>query len=161
MVSHAEAASVYDDLRALVLNLDPKEIGITQDDYPNPVVALLMETGFSDGSYTLAVVADGSTSMYFSNGGGIIGAGEHDSVRRPSLRLLGLAREFHEKGEKVTTFPKPAAGRVIFYFVTFGGVRAYRTSEDDLGNQRDELSKLFFAAHDVITEARKIEENRR
>ena len=119
-----------------------------------------METGFPDGSFTLSSLADGTTSLYFSTGGGIIGAGGHDSVRNASGRLLLEAQQFHLKAQKVNNFPKPGPGEVIFYFLTFDGVRSYTALEDDLGNERDELSSLFFAAHNVLTELRIIEEKK-
>ena len=69
------------------------------------------------------------------------------------------AQHFFKKAEIVTTLPKPKPGRVVFYFVTYDGVRSYAALEDDLGNEKDELSELFIAAHNVISELRKIEEN--
>ena len=46
------------------------------------------------------------------------------------------------------------------FIVTFDEVRSYTALENDLGNEKNELSDLFFAAHNVITELRKIEENK-
>ena len=158
MASEVSPSEVSDELRAMVLNLDPKDIGLTKEDYPHPVFALVMETGYPEGSFTLSSVADGSTSLYFSNGGGIIGGGEHENVSEASNYLLSGAQHFFDKAKMVTDFPKPEAGNVIFYFITFDGVRSYKAVEDDLGNEKDELSNLFFAAHNVITELRKIDE---
>ncbi|MHB8971456.1 MAG: hypothetical protein ACYC3X_09105 [Pirellulaceae bacterium] len=39
-------------------------------------------------------IADGTTSLYLSSGGGIIGAGEHDSVRSPASALLRLTQQY-------------------------------------------------------------------
>lgn len=158
MAEETPPAEMSDELRTMVLNLNPKDIGLTKENFPHPVYALVMETGFPEGSFTLSSVADGSTSLYFSNGGGIIGGGEHEDVRKASNYLLSGAQHFYDKAKKVAEFPKPDAGNVIFYFVAFDGVRSYVASEDDLGNEKDELSSLFFAAHNVITELRKIDE---
>lgn len=159
MAADTTPSQMSDELRSMVINLKPKDIGITKESFPNPVYALVMETGFPEGSFTLSSVADGSTSLYFSNGVVMIGGGEHVSVREASGYLLSGVQRFYKKAKKVTSFPKPEAGKVIFYFITFGGVRSYTALEDDLGNEKDELSNLFFAAHNVITELRKIEEN--
>ena len=159
MAADATPAQMSDELRSMVLNLNPNDIGVTQEDFPQAVVALVMETGFPEGSFTLSVVADGSTSLYFSNGGGIIGGGEHENVREASGHLISAAQQFYQKAQKVILFPKPEAGMVIFYFITFDGVRSYSALEDDLGNEKDELSDLFFVAHNVITELRKVEDN--
>jgi hypothetical protein len=160
MAADITPSQTVDELRSMVLNLNPEEIGLTQESYPHPVFGLVMETGFADGSFTLSVLADGTTSLYFSTGGGIIGAGEHESVRKASGRLLSTAQEFHSKAKKVNTFPKPGQGEVIFYFLTFDGVLSYTALENDLGNEKDELSGLFFAAHNVLSEIRKIEEKK-
>lgn len=159
MATDTAPAQMSDELRSMVLNLDLNDIGVTQENFPHAVVALVMETGFPEGSFTLSVVADGSTSLYFSNGGGIIGGGEHENVREASGHLISAAQLFYQKAQKITLFPKPEAGRVIFYFITFDGVRSYTALEDDLGNEKDEFSDLFFAAHNVITELRITEGN--
>ena len=147
-------AQMSDELRSMVLNLNPNDIGVTQENFPHAVVALVMETGFPEGSFTLSSIADGSTSLYFSNGGGIIGGGEHENVREASGYLISAAQQFYQQAQEVTLFPKPESGWVIFYFITFDGVRSYTALEDDLGNEKDEFSDLFFAAHDAITELR-------
>lgn len=46
----------------------------------------------------------------------------------------------------------------LFYFLTFEGKLAYSAPEEKLGNGNDELSSLFYAAHDVIGEIREIEQ---
>lgn len=157
MAADTTSSQMSDKLRSMVLELNPSDIGLTKESFPYPVFALIMETGFPEGSFTLSAIADGSTSLYFSNGGGIIGGGEHETVREASAYLLSGAQHFYEKAERVTVFPRPRAGQVIFYFVTFDGVRSYTALEDDLGNEKDELSALFFAAHDVIAALRNIE----
>ncbi len=146
-----------DRLRTMVLNLDPKDIGLNKDNFPYSVFAIVMETGVAEGSYTLSSIADGSTSLYFSTGGGIIGGGEHKSVREASMYFLSGAEHFHSKAKAVTSFPKPKNGDVIFYFITFDGVKSYNALEVDLGNEKDDLSGLFFAGHSVISELRNTE----
>jgi hypothetical protein len=48
-----------------------------------PILALLMETGYPEAVATLVAVADGTSSLYFSNGGGFIGVGTPAGVRSP------------------------------------------------------------------------------
>ena len=145
-------------LREMVFNLDPSEIGITTDNFDHPVWGMIMETGFEEGSFTLVTLADGTTSLYFSTGGGNIGAGEHESVRKAAWNYLSVAQHFHENARKVGETPGPTNGEVIFYFLTFEGKLAYSAPEEKLGNGNDDLSNLFYAAHDVISEIREIEQ---
>jgi len=160
MAQDVSPEQMIDELRSMVLNLNPNDIGITKENFPHPVYAIVMETGIPKGSYTLSSIADGSTSLYFSTGGGIIGGGEHENVRKASGNFLSGAQHFYEKAKKVTTFPRPESGNVIFYFITFDGVFSYSALEEDLGNEKDDLSDLFFAAHNVISELRQLDETK-
>ena len=47
---------------------------------------------------SLVSIADGTTSLYFSNGGGIIGAGQHQKVRDASARLIALVDILYPNG---------------------------------------------------------------
>jgi len=146
------------DLRNMIFNLNPNEIGLSKKEFGHPVWGMVMETGFPDGSFTLVSLADGTTSLYFSNGGGIIGGGEHENVRGASEYFLSGAQHFYKSASKVSDFPSPSDGEVKFYFLTFDGVLTYSAPEEKQGNEKDELSNFFFAAHGVISELRKIEE---
>jgi hypothetical protein len=69
-------AEVYSRLRTQVLELTPAQLGDSVS-VDAPILALLMETAYPEAVATLIAVADGSSSLYFSNGGGFIGAGAH------------------------------------------------------------------------------------
>ena len=150
--------ALYSDLRNMVFNLNPKDIGLSKQSFGYPVWGVIMETGFAEGSFTLVVMADGTTSLYFSNGGGIIGGGEYETVRKASGYLLAGAQHFYKKGNTATKYPSPSDGEVKFYFLTYDGVLVYSAPEEKLSIAEDELSSLFFAAHGVINELRKIKE---
>ena len=152
--------SVMDGMRSMALNLKADELGLTSESYPNEVWGVLMETGFDDGSFTLLVLADGTTSLYFSNGGGIIGAGTHDTVKAASSTLLSGANHYRSQTKTTTEFPYPSTGEVKFYLIGYSGVTTYSAKEQDLGENRDALSKLFHASHLVISELREIDEAR-
>src|SRR5687767_13665146 len=92
----AERVSVQDaylDLRKQVLDLTPDrlDVGLASG---TPVIALLMETGYPEAVATLVGVIDGSTSLYLSNGGGMIGAGGHAEVVAATERWLETSVDF-------------------------------------------------------------------
>jgi hypothetical protein len=105
-------------------------------------------------AYTLMVLGDGTTSLYFSTGGGIIGAGTHKNVQAVSSSYLDTAGQFVSGVASKASANLPTAGRVKFYIRTFDGTYTYEASEDDLGNERDRFSPLFHKAHEVITQVR-------
>lgn len=150
--------SVIDGMRSMALNIKAEEIGLNRENFPNEVFGILMETGFEKGSFTLLVLADGTTSLYFSNGGGIIGAGTYETVRKASSVLLSAANHFRVRTKPISSYPYPAPGEVNFYLIGYSGVTGYVGKEEDLGENGDPLSQLFHASHMVISELRQIEE---
>lgn len=122
------------------------------------IIAMLMETGFEHAAYSLVATLDGGVSLYFSSGGAIIGAGERERPRTAAAEFLDCAERFLVHASPVGETPWPAAGHVIFYFVTAQGVRRYTAPERELGEQRDLLAPLFHAGHAVIAEIRALQE---
>jgi hypothetical protein len=152
----AQAAEVYTDLREQVLRLRPDQLEDGSFDDAE-VIALLMETGYPEAVATLVVVADGTSSLYFSNGGGLIGAGTHAPVADASRRLLQRGHEFLPHLSSVTDPPLPAEGLTQFVAVTRKGLRGAGAPEAELGEGEHPLSPLFYAGHDVITQIRLVE----
>ncbi len=151
-------ADIYVDLRARALAitselLDPERAS------EGPVLAVLLETGYPEAVATLVALADGTTSMYFSNGGGIIGAGEHPRVAEASQRLLAVAAEHLPSfDERAGEPPLPAIGESSLVAVLETGRASALAPEDDFGEGRHPLSPVFHAAHDVIYEVRLVDD---
>ncbi len=148
----------YQGLRTQALQVDPAKLGL---DASSGVVGALMETGTPDAVVTLMTMADGTVSLYFSSGGGIIGLGQHEGPRKAGLDYLAAVPRYLERATPAKEFPLPELGRTRFYFMTRDGVFTVDAAEDDLGNNRSPLSPLFFKAQEVITQARLAEEERR
>jgi hypothetical protein len=151
--SDYRTAVAYDGLRSQVLALDPAQVGLTPSEF-GPVWGLLMETGYPEAVATLVALGDGTVSLYFSNGGGIIGVGGHEGPRQACRELLAFAPAFLDKVERAAEHPLPAQGRTRFSLLTFNGVFAAEATENDLGENRHPLSPLFYKAQAVITQAR-------
>jgi hypothetical protein len=118
------------------------------------VFAVLMETGYPEAVATLLAVADGTVSLYFSNGGGIIGGGEHEPIRKVSRELITLAQSCVPNSNLADSFPLPKPGYVRCYLVTDGGVHTFEAPEEDLGYERHPCSPLFHKGHELITAIR-------
>lgn len=127
---------------------------------PNPTGpwCVLMDMGLPDGWATVAAFSDTNASVYFSNGGGYIGGGGHEGIRKAGQNMLAVATEFQPSARAATDYPLPPAGQITFYFLTDAGVFTLSASQDDLGNRRVPVSKLFFAGQDVITEYRRLQQ---
>lgn len=146
-----ELAEIYTGMRGSALGLTDQDIGELKG---KTVWAVLMETGHEGAVVTVVAVAEGTASLYFSNGGGMIGLGEHEHVRTAALALVKGAEVQLEHMKRTGKFPVPMPGQTIFYVVTPEGVFTYSAKEDDLGNNRDKLSPLFYEGHELITQMR-------
>ena len=155
MADGYDQADIYADLRNQVLSLTAEQL-----DAESPVLAVLMETGYPEAVATLVSVADGSSSLYFSNGGGIIGAGEYKQVHDSSIALVAMAGRNLSLLGITESNPLPKKGYTRFYVVTKSGIYSEEVLEDDLGNERHPLSPLFFQGHELISYIRAAEEHR-
>ena len=126
-----------------------------------PVWGCLMETGYPGATATLMCLRDGTTSLYTSSGFGIIGGGTHAAVVQANAALIQAVTADLDLLTPTRDRSLPAEGRTIIRALTYDGPRAHEAAEDDLGHRRDPLSRVFFAAHDVITQLRLIDEQRR
>lgn len=156
-VEAPEATQAGEDpgLRDMVLRGSAEEFSI------EPVAnvwGVLMETGYPEGAATLAAMADGSASLYFSTGGGVLGGGDHPSVNAAARKLVELAGGRLAELSPTSEFPLPARGEVTFYVLTTNGVLRSGARQDTLGAGEHPLSELFFAGHEVITGLREMSE---
>jgi len=146
---------MYLELRKKAFSVSPKDLKLTENKI-GKVYGVLMETGFPESICTLTAFAEGSVSLYFSNGGGMIGIGEHEAPRKIALDYINNSKEYLKFSSKTKVFPNPIIHETIFYFLTFDGVYTFRDSEENFGNYKNDLSKLFHKAQELITEARAI-----
>lgn len=115
-----------------------------------------MEWEVSNAIATLVSVIDGSTSLYLSTGGGVIGGGAHQNVINASSAFREASEKYLSRMEKDQDFVYPKKGHVCFYVVTTDGIYKYDGVEKNMINGKDEFSQLFFLGQNTITELRKI-----
>jgi hypothetical protein len=84
----APGEEVYQGLRTQILDLDPASAGLAQGPQHRVVWGALTETGYPLGTATLVTLADGTTSLYLSTCGGIIGGGFADAVATATRAFL-------------------------------------------------------------------------
>jgi hypothetical protein len=149
-------AAAYQHLRSQALSVERASAGIPAPSPDAPVWGLLMEMGFPNGTATLFPLADGTTSLYHSGGGGVLGGQGHEAVRRANAALLTEANGLVARLKPTSIYPLPAAGVTTFYARTDSGILAGGGADEDLGRGRHDLSPLFRAGHAVLTELRLI-----
>jgi hypothetical protein len=144
------------ELRERLLTTDPGSLALGPSDRLPRVWGALMEMGTVSGTASLVAVADGTTSLYLSTGGGIIGGGEHPQVADASSAFLDAVEAALDALDSVDEAVVPEPETVRFTALTYDGLRGGGAPEDDLGAGRHPLSPLFVAGHDVLTQLRLI-----
>jgi hypothetical protein len=150
-------------LRSKILSLDPAAVGLRPSVELPGVWGVLMEMGFPDGAATIVSLADGTTSLYTSEGGGVIGGGEHAPVAAATRRFL-VEAEATEAGLSPAAPAEvqlPPADVVSFVVLGYSGTQVGAADEDELASMQHPLSRLYAAGQDVITALREAEESRR
>jgi hypothetical protein len=120
------------------------------------VRAVVYERYFVGGTVSLVAFEDGSTSLYLIPGGGFIGAGGNENVRRAAAAFRDEAPKVLGQFHAVTEYPLPEKGYSAFYIITDSSSLssgAVRTS--DLSSQNHPLAALGRLGQKVITEVRR------
>lgn len=150
-----DPASAVRGLRDQALSLTAEALGLMPTaDHPR-VWAILMETGYPELVASLFSITDGTTSLYLSGGGGVIGAGAHESVRATLPPFFAAAEAHVARFSVAPSTPPPEVGRVRFYLRTFDGTLTAEAAEGELGQMKHPLSPVFHAGHAVIAAVRK------
>ena len=154
-----KVAEAYSGLRSMALSTKPDSIGVKLKD-PNEVWGVVMETGYPEAVASLVALVDGTVSLYFSNGGGIIGLGPHAGPQRAAQSLLAASQQFSKQAQPTKSYPLPKPSFTRFYLLTGNGALTAEVKEDDLGNNRHPLSPLFYKGQELISEIRNVDQQR-
>jgi hypothetical protein len=149
---------IYGELRNQLLQGSRKAFNLPPSNDPKEPWAVIMEIGFPEGSATIVALVDGSASIYLSSGGGSIGGGAHESIRKAAIGMVNLAAKYLPRMAATKEFPLPKNGQTIFYVLTDAGTFTASAPENDLGENHHFLSLLFYAGQEIITQYRLIED---
>jgi hypothetical protein len=157
-VPDTSPGGAYTGLRNLTLTSSrPEGLGTLRSDEPG--WAVLMEMTARNATVTLMSCADGTASIYFSNGGGVLGGNTHEDLRAAAIAFVIRANEFLDCMSSTTTIPTAARGRIIFYVRTDRDVLTAEADERELSQGRHALTPLYVAGHQVLTELRLLHRN--
>jgi hypothetical protein len=151
---------VYANLRQEALSMTPESLGQAGQVHNDEAYGVAMEMGMGSSVVTLACFADGDSRLYYKTGGGMIGGGGHERVRKAAKEFVLLAQKALPGMAPTTDFPLPETDRVRFYALTPGGAYTVETDRQDLGEQSSELSALFYSGQEVVTAMRQVQEQR-
>lgn len=146
------------DLRRMALTSSPEHFGLARNADSAEVYGIMMEFRIDDDTISILSMKDGSASLYTTSTFGVIGGGEHESVRRVAQAFVQTAQKYYENSAPTSNFDYPPAGQVRFYLLTYDGVRVCSALEQDIFEEKDVHYELYAAGQDVLTQLRLIVE---
>lgn len=142
----------YRELRSMALSVKAAQLGL--DVEPDTVIAAFLEMQMG-APVTLVAMAEGSVSMYFGNGGGIIGAGQHPEVREAAEVFLSEMQKALPRLAVVEEAPLPVRPRTRFHARTSEGTYSVDCSLEQLMyDKKHPLHQLAMTGNDLITQVR-------
>jgi hypothetical protein len=160
---------IYMGLRKKAFAAVPERLGLSGAVAEGQAYGGVMEMGLSASVVTLVCLANGEASVYYRTGGGMVGGGGHENVRK-------VAQSFVEKLQRALPVmqpspeqPLPGVDQIRFYALTPKGIRFVERSREQLGEFFEEkttvgpdaeLASLFRAGQVVVTEMRLVQEQR-
>jgi hypothetical protein len=154
-----DIADLYVKLREQALSWGSAEIKAPPVVPGGRALGVLMDLGYDTAVASVLGLADGTTSMYISNGGGTLGIGESPAAAAASRRWVSVAETAPGLAEAVDP-PLPEDGRVRFTVLTTGPLLSTEAAEADVREAAHPLFPLYAAGQDVITQIRLVDEAR-
>lgn len=149
--SDTTSHDTYAGLRALALHAGDDGGVVARHGDPG-VVGVVVDIPVTAGMVTLVAVADGTTSLYTSTGGGTIGAGATPAVATASEALLAAAQQQRDGFVRPADDALPPSGRVRFHLLSSEGRRSVDVPEDAFwGKVGHPLMPVIAAAQGVIS----------
>ena len=150
-----KAAKIYLGLRKQILGYAARN----SENLPE-YMALMMDWATPNWVATIVAGAEGSASIYLSNGGGFIGGGQkYATLRNCAMAAIDCAKEVESLMAEAEEYALPRVREVSFYLVKRGQVLTAKASESDIRENRSPFTKLGNAAMAIMTEYRLITTN--
>lgn len=144
MPQEPDRTSIYQDLRNQFLRLPPPPRG---DSALIPdVYGAVVDFHIGAGLVTTVAHVDGTSSLYFSTGGGVLGFGNHPGVRAASAELLRLLSRDVGLMVRTSNIGLPSPGMTDIRALAASGLLLARAPSSEFDTQRHPLWPAFKVA---------------
>lgn len=148
----------YIDLRQQLLNSKPT-IEVRNNMNGHPVYAAIVDMEIGNDIVSLACFVDGTTSLYYSKGGGQLGLGQaYNTVRTATIAFLHSSEQILDKLSISKTFPLPTKNKNIVYLVTENAIYSQVFDMSKLNSYPNDLKFLDFLYQNVIRAIREAQQ---
>ena len=144
----------YMQMRKMALDVTAEQLGFKIPEDSIKVYGIVTDLDMDGGTATIVTYLTGDASIYLSSGGGFIGAGQHESVRKVTKKFVENGHLISFKGEKFENPDLPTKGNANFYFLSNMGKTRITESMSKMENGNSEYSKLFEELNIVMNEIR-------
>ena len=158
-VSRAGASSPREmsaELRLLALKATPGSLGLDPSSFARTAWGTVVDMSRAQGgTMIIACMAGGNTSIYFSEGGGVLGAGSNAAVAASAAKLIDDAssRLIDAPSSQTTDLPPP--GSVAFIGLFSSGRRRVTEAESVLASGKSPFSQTYRLAQQVFAAVQK------
>jgi len=156
-----EPEQVYLQLRSRTLGLTPEDVSLAPTSEAPHVWGVLMESAYEVGFATLVSLVDGTTSLFYSTGGGMLGSGEYAPLAEASRALVAQAEHMLDEFTPTSDFSLPEVGQVRFILRTYSDTLSAAASAKSLAGGSHPLTPLFTRAQNLLTQLRLSAEQKR
>lgn len=146
--------NMFDDLRSNALTITAGDLGFSFPADQTIVFGVVMDMGMQGATATLVAYQSGDASLYLSSGGGVIGAGQHQSVSQAAKQFVQQAQGFLDKATKTMSTSLPATGAACFYLLTNNGIYAGQDQISNMETGQAGWGPLFYGGNLLLTEIR-------
>ena len=138
-------------LRQLALTSSAKESGAIASKEFARTFAVLIDLPVGDHTASIFAHMDGTTSLYLTSGFGIIGRGASENVRAAGAQLIAVADGFFDAAKPTETSAYPMVNKVLFYLMTFDGLRVIEEDLNLIETNQSEYMSFFERGQEVLT----------
>ncbi|MGV6831656.1 MAG: hypothetical protein ACWA5P_08865 [bacterium] len=144
----------YMDLRKMALTVTAEQLGFQIPEDSIKVYGIVSDLDMGGGTATVVTYLTGDASIYLSSGGGFIGAGQHESVKKVTKEFVENGHLISFKGNQFENPDLPTSGNANFYFLSNMGQTRITESISKMESGESEFSNLFAELNNVMTEIR-------
>lgn len=143
--------NVYLGLRQQILNLKPESFEDQMEQMGFDIYAAVVDMDMGTAVVTLACVIDGTTSLYYSNGGGLLGSGQkYEVVRNATFAFLHSAEQVVNMLAPAKDYDLPKEHKHSVYLLTKQGVFKEEYDMNQISNYSREKQFLNFLYQNVL-----------
>jgi len=140
----------YLGLRQLALDTKPEDIGVTLDNNEQ-IYAAVVDLPLTNGIATLVCFFDGTVSLYYQNGGGMLGIGQkYEEVKKAGMSFLFSAGQTLQFIKPSQNFNLPVNNLISVYLKAKENTYKAEINISNIQSQEKHIQFLNFLIQNVL-----------